>query len=155
MVPHSEHNSCSVQLLSFENNILTWMLRLAFELAALLLVGVQNWLYSFGSIFHFTWFPISIDLCFMIQILGRSRLRWRNWFLEYENDCIDVVEEACQIGWIRSWTHWGLWWSMTFFHHKAHLSCFAAELRYMTGFSPLNFPVRVSVWCRLMFEYLL
>lgn len=155
MVLRSEHNSSSVQLLSIENNILTWMLRLAFELAALLLVGVQNWLYFFGSIFHFTWSPISIDLYFVIQILGRSHLRWRNWFLECENDCTDAVEEACQIGWIRSWIHWGLWWSMTFFHHKAHLSCFVVELQYMTGFSPLSFPVRVSVWCRLMFEYLL
>lgn len=156
MAPRSEHtNSSSMQLISFENNILTWMLQLAFVLAALLLVGVQNWLYSFDSIFHFTWSPISIVLYFMIQILGRSHLRWRNWFLEYESDCIDAVEEACQIGWIHSWIHWGLWLSMTFFHHKAHLSCFVAELRYTTGFSPLSFPMRVSFWYRLMFEYLL
>ena len=148
-------HSPSMQLLSSENNILTWMLQLAFGLAALLLVGARNWLYSFDSIFHFTWSPISIVLYFMIQILERSHLRWRNWFLEYESDCIDAVEEACQRGWSRSSIHWGLWLSMTFSHHKAHLSCFVAELQCTTGFSPLSFPVRVSVWYRLMFEYLL
>ena len=156
MVPRFGHkHSPSTQLVSSENNILTWMLQLAFVHVALLLVGARNWQYSFDSICHFTKSPISIVLYSMIQILVRSHLRWRNWFLECESDYIDAVEEACQRGWIRSWSHWGLWLSMTFFHHRAHLSCFVAELQYMKGFSPLSFPMRVSVWCRLMFEYLL
>ena len=156
MGPRSGHRqSPSMQLLSSENNNLSWMLQLAFVFAALLLVGARNWLYSSGSIFHSTWSPISIGLYFMIQILGRSHLRWRNWFLEYESDCIDAAEEACQRGWTRSWIRRGLWLLMTFFRHRAHLSCFVAELQYMTGFSPLRFPTRVSVWSRPVFEYLL